>query len=52
MRLYGRDPSGRFYQVTRTDGGRVKETPHGLPFKPALKLLLVLALIIVLANLL
>jgi hypothetical protein len=50
MRLYGRDPSGRYYQVRQTDGGRYREAPRGLPAKPILKLLLILALIIVIAS--
>jgi hypothetical protein len=52
MRLYGRDPSGRYYQVRRTDGGRYREAPRGLPAMPILTLLLVLAAIIVIASLL
>lgn len=50
MRLYGRDPSGRYYEVHQTHGGRYREAPRGLPAKPILKLLLILALIIVLAS--
>ena len=49
MRLYGRDPSGRYYQVQQTGGGRYREAPRGLPAKPVLKLLLLLAVIIVIA---
>ena len=52
MKLYGRDPSGRYYQVHRTDGGRYREAPRGMAAKPVLKLLLLLAAIIVIASLL
>ena len=41
-RLYGRGPSGRYYPVQRT--------PRGLPAKPVLKLLLLLAVIMVIAS--
>ena len=34
MRLYGRDASGRYYQVRQTDGGRYGEAPRGIPAKP------------------
>jgi len=47
MRLYGRDASGRYYQVHQTDGGRYREAPRGIPTKPIVKLLLPLAVIIV-----
>jgi hypothetical protein len=33
MRLYGRDASGRYYEVRRTDGGQYGETPRGIPAK-------------------
>jgi hypothetical protein len=52
MRLYGRDASGRYYEVGRSHGGQYRETPHGLPAKPVLKLLLILAAIIVIASML
>jgi hypothetical protein len=50
MRLYGRDPSGRYYEVRHTDGGRYREAPRGMPAKPVLKLLLLLAVIMVIAS--
>ena len=52
MRLYGRDPAGRHYPVQRTYGGRYRGAPRSMPAKPALKLLLLLAAIIVIASLL
>jgi hypothetical protein len=52
MRLYGRDPSGRYYPVRDTGGGRYRETPRGLPVPGVLKLLLLLAAIIVVASIL
>lgn len=51
MRQYGRDPSRRYYQARSGIWGTYyKERPHGLPAKPVVKLLLVLALIIVIAS--
>ena len=50
MRLYGRDASGRYYQVRQTDGGRYSEAPRGIPAKPIVKLLLLLAVIIVIVS--
>ena len=50
MRLYGRDPSGRYYPVRSGIWGGYREPPRGLPGKPVLKLLLVLAVIIVIAS--
>jgi hypothetical protein len=50
MRLYGRDPSGRYYPVRSGIWGGTREPPRGLPGKPVLKLLLVLAVIIVIAS--
>ena len=41
-RLYGRGSSGRYYPVQRP--------PRGLPAKPVLKLLLLLAVIMVIAS--
>jgi hypothetical protein len=38
--------------LRRTDGGRCREAPRGLPAKPVLKLLLLLAAIIVIASIL
>jgi hypothetical protein len=52
MRLYGRDPSGRYYEVRRSSGGRYHEVPRGLHAKLVLKLLLLLAVIIVIASIL
>jgi hypothetical protein len=52
MRLYGRDASGRYYEVRRTRGGRYSEAPRGIPARPVVTLLLVLALIMVIASLL
>jgi len=52
MRLYGRDASGRYYEVRNTGGGRYGEAPRGIPAKPVVKLLLVLAAIIVIASVL
>jgi hypothetical protein len=51
-RLYGRDPNGRYYEVRRGVSGRYGEVPRGLPAKPVLKLLLILAAIIVVASIL
>jgi hypothetical protein len=51
MRLYTRGPGGQFHEVQRTDGGRYRQVPRGIPAKPAVKLLLLLALIIVIASL-
>ena len=51
MRQYGRDPSRRYYQARSGIWGTYKEqAPHGLPAKPVVKLLLVLAVIIVIAS--
>jgi hypothetical protein len=50
MRLYGRDPSGRYYPVRSGIWGGYRDPPRGLPGKPVLKLLLVLAVIIVIAS--
>ena len=50
MRLYGRDPSGRYYPVRNGIRGPYREPPRGLPGKPVLKLLLLLAVIIVIAS--
>jgi hypothetical protein len=53
MRLYGRDASGRYYEVNRgIYGGQPRERPRGIPAKPVIKLLLVLAVIVVIASLL
>jgi hypothetical protein len=49
-RLYGRDPNGRYYPVRSGIWGVYREPPRGLPGKPVLKLLLVLAVIIVIAS--
>jgi hypothetical protein len=49
-RLYGRDASGRYYQVRQTDGGRYREAPRGIPAKPIVKLLLLLAVIIMIVS--
>ena len=50
MRLYGRDPSGRYYPVRSGIWGGYREQPRGLPAKPIVKALLVLAVIIVIAS--
>lgn len=50
MRLYGRDPSGRYYPVRNGIWGPYRELPRGLPGKPVLKLLLLLAVIMVIAS--
>ena len=51
MRLYGRDPNGRYYPVRNGIWGPYREqAPRGLPGKPVLKLLLLLAVIIVIAS--
>jgi hypothetical protein len=50
MRLYGRDASGRYYQVHQTDGGRYREAPRGIPARPIVKLLVLLAVIIVIVS--
>ena len=50
MRLYGRDASGRYYQVQQTGGGRYREAPRGIPAKPIVQLLLLFAVIIVIAS--
>jgi hypothetical protein len=51
MRQYGRDPSRRYYEArSGIWGTHYKERPHGVPAKPVVKLLLVLALIIVIAS--
>ena len=51
MRQYGRDPSRRYYEArSGIWGTHYKERPHGLPAKPVVKLLLVLAVIIVIAS--
>ena len=50
MRLYGRDPSGRYYPVRNGIWGPYREPPRGLPGKPVLKVLLLLAVIIVIAS--
>jgi hypothetical protein len=52
MRLYGRDPAGRYYEVRSTDGGRVREVRRGLPARPVLTFLLVLTAIVVIASML
>jgi hypothetical protein len=53
MRLYGRDASGRYYEVRRSIyGGRYREPSRGLPARPVLKLLLLLAAIMVIASIL
>ena len=52
MKLYSRDASGRYYEVRRGYGGQHREAPRGLPGKPVLKLLLLLAAIIVIASML
>ena len=33
MRLYGRDPTGRYYEVRNGIWGRYREPPRGLPGK-------------------
>lgn len=50
MRLYGRDPNGRYYPVRNGIWGPYREPPRGLPGKPVLKVLLLLAVIIVIAS--
>ena len=51
MRLYGRDPNGRYYPVRNGIWGPYREqAPRGLPGKPVLKVLLLLAVIIVIAS--
>ena len=49
-RLYGRDPNGRYYPVRSGIWGGYREPPRGLPGKPVLKVLLLLAVIIVIAS--
>jgi hypothetical protein len=50
MRSYGRDPD-RHYEVRNGIWGQhYRERPCGVPAKPVVKLLLVLALIIVIAS--
>ena len=52
MKLYGRDPSGRYYEVRRDyRSGRPYEARSGTPAKSVLKVLLVLTAIIVIASL-
>ena len=51
MKLYGRDPSGRYYEVRRDyRSGRPYEGRRGTPGKSVLKVLLVFAAIIVIAS--
>ena len=51
MRQYGRDPSSRYYEArSGIWGTHYRERPRGLPAKPFVKLLLVLAVIIVIAS--
>ena len=50
MRLYGRDPNGRYYPVRSGIWGGYREPPRSLPGKPVLKVLLLLAVIIVIAS--
>ena len=51
MRQYGRDPSSRYYEArSGIWGTHYRERPRGVPAKPFVKLLLVLAVIIVIAS--
>ena len=50
MRLYSRDPSGRYYPVRSGIWGAYKEPPRGIPAQPVVKLLLLLAVIIVVVS--